>query len=72
MHCVRVVVGKNTRSAMVRKLLSVTRRRVVIVAAILIVVVGFWLFPTEQRWIAIDSCLDLGGRWDYSAGRCEK
>jgi hypothetical protein len=25
-----------------------------------------------RRELAIDSCLDLGGRWDYEAGVCDK
>jgi hypothetical protein len=23
------------------------------------------------RWLKIDSCLDLGGRWDYVENRCD-
>jgi hypothetical protein len=24
-----------------------------------------------KRWLDIDRCLDAGGRWDYSAQKCD-
>ena len=33
----------------------------------LAIAAGCWL----KREFAIDSCLDLGGRWDYKAAICE-
>ena len=36
------------------------------------IAVALWWLPTATRWIAIDRCLDLGGRWDYAAERCER
>jgi hypothetical protein len=40
--------------------------------AILVAGLVVWLLPKARRWMAIDSCLDLGSRWDNSANRCER
>lgn len=37
------------------------------IALVLVVLLMLWL-RTEVK---IDSCLDLGGRWNYDAGKCE-
>ena len=29
-------------------------------------------FPHASEFLSIDSCLDLGGRWNYDAYECEK
>ena len=46
------------------------KNKTVIVAVIFIVGVAaaFWL----RRDLAIDGCLDSGGRWNYSLSHCEK
>jgi hypothetical protein len=28
-------------------------------------------FQWAEHWLAIDACLDLGGRWDYVKDRCD-
>jgi len=44
--------------------------RVILFVSIVMLVVtaGFWL----KRQLAIDTCLDGGGRWNYSLSQCEK
>jgi hypothetical protein len=50
-----------------------TRRRTIgIVGAILALGLAIWFLPKARRWMAIDSCLDAGGRWDYSANLCDR
>ena len=34
------------------------------VAFVLLIAFGYW-------FLAVDSCLDSGGRWDYPFGGCE-
>jgi hypothetical protein len=46
---------------------KVTKVVVGAVIASLCLAAGLWL----KREIAIDSCLDLGGRWNYQADVCE-
>jgi hypothetical protein len=45
-------------------------QRVTVVAALLAIL---WLFgvPLASRWLAIDRCLDTGGRWNQTTGTCE-
>lgn len=38
--------------------------------AVLICVVIAAAFPWVRRELAIDSCLDAGGQWDYVAETC--
>ena len=45
----------------VRKLIS----RVVIVLVVLLAAYVLW------DYMVVDSCLDRGGRWNYSAFKCE-
>jgi hypothetical protein len=40
---------------------------VVVLVVAVVAVVGVW-FAREMK---IDSCLDRGGRWNYSLGQCE-
>jgi len=32
---------------------------------------AFLLYGPVARFLAVDSCLDLGGRWNYELGGCE-
>ena len=50
--------------------MSIKARKLAVGAVIvaLVLAAGLWL----KREIAIDSCLDLGGRWDYQADVCDK
>jgi hypothetical protein len=47
-----------------------TRTAVVLLIAVAIVSLtfGYWL----RGFMAIDSCLDAGGRWNYERGFCER
>jgi hypothetical protein len=38
-----------------------------LVATTALIAVGFWY----KDWLAIDKCLDNGGRWDYDKRICE-
>jgi hypothetical protein len=33
---------------------------------------ALWWWPSARRWLAIDRCLDAGGRWDEVGERCER
>jgi hypothetical protein len=44
------------------------KKGIYIVLLMLVAVAGAWVY----RWMKIDSCLDLGGRWDYTESRCER
>lgn len=46
--------------------------RLKVVVVVIILALAVWCLPTARRWLAIDRCLDLGGRWDHSAERCER
>ena len=35
------------------------------------VVAALWLAWYTNRWLGVDRCLDLGGRWNYQVGTCE-
>ena len=43
------------------------RRGVVLVVLVLALFMGWWM----KQQIAIDRCLDAGGRWNYDDGFCE-
>jgi hypothetical protein len=45
------------------------RIAIFVLLAIALVVVVFW--PWFSKQIAIDKCLDAGGRWEYSQAKCE-
>ena len=48
-----------------------TRRRLLIaVAALAIITVSIISIRYLRRQIAIDRCLDLGGKWDAGLGEC--
>lgn len=52
--------------------LHLTRKRIItgliaVIAALAIIGTGLWL----GRFLAIDSCLDDGGRWNYDRDECE-
>ena len=37
------------------------------ILAVALFAIGFW----AKRMLAIDSCLDRGGRWSYESAMCE-
>ena len=43
--------------------------RLLMIAALICVVVAA-AFPWVSRYLAVDSCLDAGGQWDYVAETC--
>lgn len=45
------------------------RRKRFTVAVGLVAVFYFW--TDLSNWIAIDRCLDNGGKWDYNMGHCD-
>jgi hypothetical protein len=45
---------------------------VLIVAALLLIAsIGVWVWPKFYWSITVDSCLDMGGRWNYDTQECE-
>lgn len=42
------------------------RLLILLIVLALLLLVGWYL----RRQLAIDSCLDLGGQWDYSTNEC--
>lgn len=50
------------------KKLSMNKLWISLLSLALIVTIGLWV----KNQIEIDSCLDLGGRWDYKNNECEK
>ena len=49
---------------------AVTPRRVAVAIVLIAFVALIFAAPRIVRWLAIDSCLDQGGGWDYAAERC--
>jgi hypothetical protein len=49
---------------------AVTARRVAVAIVLIVFVALIFAAPRIVRWLAIDSCLDRGGGWDYAAERC--
>jgi hypothetical protein len=47
------------------------RSRKWLIVAVTMVAVAVAALLYFRREIAIDSCLDLGGRWNYAAKECE-
>jgi hypothetical protein len=45
-----------------------TRVLVALVVLVVVILGGFWL----KHQLAIDGCLDAGGRWNYSLLKCER
>lgn len=43
------------------------RLLILLIGLALLLLVGGYL----RRQLAIDSCLDLGGQWDYSTNECQ-
>jgi hypothetical protein len=49
-----------------------TRRwKVFLFAGVAVILLTIWWAPRLQRFLEIDDCLDLGGRWDYDRNVCE-
>jgi len=55
----------------------VTQRRRHLLVALVAIAASIPLFMQAQTWLAqartwlaIDGCLDRGGRWDYDGNRC--
>jgi hypothetical protein len=42
-----------------------------IIAAVALLLVGAILAKRVFRFVAVDKCLDSGGRFNYSSGSCE-
>ena len=49
---------------------SVTRSRLILLALLAVLAIAFLAGPI-RRFVAQDSCLDLGGRWIYATESCE-
>jgi hypothetical protein len=49
-----------------------TRRTRLTIVVVVAVVLALWLVPKAARWLAVDRCLDSGGRWDDVGNRCER
>lgn len=49
------------------------RKHLVLVAVVLLLIasVGVWVWPKFYWSITVDSCLDMGGRWNYDMQECE-
>jgi hypothetical protein len=49
------------------------RRRYVLAALALLSVTGGSVaaFHWAKHWLAVDACIDLGGRWNYVRDRCD-
>ena len=47
-----------------------TKRKIMAFGLIVIFVIGGWFWLRKE--IRIDSCLDLGGRWNYETKSCDK
>ncbi|WP_162245606.1 hypothetical protein [Methylibium sp. Root1272] len=51
----------------------VQRRRFLVWALVLFVVVGTLAsYKPISHFVAVDRCLDSGGRWNYEAEECER
>jgi len=53
------------RSTSMRKAMQVA---VVLIIFLVVIMVGFWI----KRQLSIDSCLDEGGKWNYSLSSCDR
>ena len=54
------------------RVIVMTRRvRLTILLMLAVAVLALWLAPKAARWLAVDRCLDSGGRWDTAQGQCE-
>jgi hypothetical protein len=51
---------------------AVSAKRTALLVTLISLAALFWVGPRVLRWLAIDTCLDSGGRWDYSQNQCEK
>lgn len=40
-------------------------------ASILVFVVVVRVWPHAENWMAVDTCLDAGGRWDHQLHHCQ-
>ena len=43
--------------------------RISLIVLILLAILLIWFWNSE--WLAIDRCLDGGGRWDEASGSCQ-
>jgi hypothetical protein len=51
--------------------MATLRSKQIIIVLVAVVVITF-LAMYVRRQLAIDVCLDHGGRWDYAANRCDE
>jgi hypothetical protein len=47
------------------------RARARVVMMLSTVLAAVWLAEQVHSWIAVDRCLDSGGRWEQIGSRCE-
>lgn len=45
------------------------QRLILLVLALLLVL---WIGSRLESWLAVDRCLDQGGRYDHAGQRCER
>jgi len=62
-------VTRNTRRAESRSGSEDIDLRLKIVLVAVLLALAVWCRPTATRWLAIDRCLDFGGRWGCAASR---
>jgi hypothetical protein len=46
-------------------------KKVTVFALIVVIAAVVAAWPWLHKEVAIDKCLDAGGRWNYEAGECE-
>jgi len=47
------------------------KRWLTLAAIVIASIAAIAVFRELQRFVAVDSCLDAGGRWDDEGARCE-
>lgn len=64
---------RQSRSSFGASLNHLSRKRLAKPVVLLVaVVLCSWFISEAREFLAIDQCLDSGGQWDDSAGRCER
>jgi hypothetical protein len=48
-------------------------RKKILISALIVILLALliWLIIFIKKFLAIDGCLDHGGRWNYSTNECE-
>jgi len=47
------------------------KSKIIIIAAFLVVILAFMHLPWVRNFLAVDKCLDQGGRWNEKSNECE-